>query len=71
MIKVTRLNGSEYYVNDDLIEFLESTPETVLTMTDGKKQTVKETPAELLGRIVEFRRLAALPPLLEHNADPA
>ena len=52
MITVTRLNGAELVVNDDLIEFIERTPETVLTLTEGKKITVKESVEEVLDRIV-------------------
>jgi flagellar protein FlbD len=45
-------------VNDDLIETVEATPDTVVTMTTGKKLIVLETPAEIVALIVEFRRLA-------------
>lgn len=61
MIKVTRLNGAELYINDDLIEFIEVVPETVLSLIDGKKLTVKESSEVVLERIVEFRRSASLP----------
>ena len=61
MIKVTRLNGIELIVNDDLIEFIERTPETVLSLPDGKKVTVKESSEEVLQKIIEFRRKASLP----------
>jgi flagellar protein FlbD len=61
MITVTRLNGAELVVNDDLIVFLERTPETVLTMTEGKKITVKESTEEVLEKIINFRKSIALP----------
>jgi flagellar protein FlbD len=61
MITVTRLNGATLVVNDDLIEFIERTPETVLTMTEGKKVTVKESADEVLEKIVAFRKSIALP----------
>jgi flagellar protein FlbD len=61
MIKVTRLNGSELWVNQDHIQFLEKTPETVLSLTDGKKVTVKESPDQVITLVIEFRRLAAPP----------
>jgi flagellar protein FlbD len=64
MISVTRLNGAELVVNDDLIEFIERTPETVLSMNDGKKVTVKESVEEVLGRIVSFRKSVALPEVI-------
>lgn len=65
MISVTRLNGTEVLVNDDLIEFLEKTPETVISMNDGKKLTVKESAEEVLQRIVAFRRKVSLPDVKE------
>ena len=40
----------------DLIESVESTPDTVVTLTTGKRFIVKESPSEVLRRIVEFRR---------------
>jgi flagellar protein FlbD len=43
-------------VNDDLIETVEATPDTVLTLTTGKKLIVRETPAEIVALILEFRR---------------
>lgn len=61
MITVTRLNGAEMVVNDDLIEFIERTPETVLSMVEGKKVTVKESVDEVLAKIVSFRKSVALP----------
>lgn len=61
MITVTRLNGAELVVNDDLIEFIERTPETVLTMTEGKKVTIKESAEVVLEKIVRFRQSVALP----------
>jgi flagellar protein FlbD len=64
MIKVTRLNGSEFWVNQDHIQFIERTPETVLTLSDGKKATVKQSPEEVIAEVLQFRRLAA-PPVVE------
>jgi flagellar protein FlbD len=55
MILVTRLNGQEVYVNADLILFLESSPETILTLQNGKKITVKETIPQVIDRVVEFK----------------
>jgi flagellar protein FlbD len=55
MIKVTRLNGQEVYVNADLILFLESSPETILTLENGKKVTVKESIPQVIDRLVEFK----------------
>lgn len=58
VIQVTRYGGDEagFYVNADLILFLESSPETILTLTDGKKIRVKDTVDEVLAKIMEFKR---------------
>lgn len=56
MIHLTRLNGVDIVINADLIETLESTPETIVTLTSGRKHTVKESPDQVIGRVVEFRR---------------
>ncbi len=55
MIPVTRLNGQEVYVNADLVLFLESSPETIITLQNGKKITVKETIPQVIDRVVEFK----------------
>ncbi len=56
MIKVTRLNNKEVYVNPDLIETLESTPDTVITLTTGHKIIALESIDELIDRIVQYKR---------------
>ena len=56
MIKLTRMNDEEFYVNSDLIQFIESTPETILTLVNAKKVTVKETPKQIIDAVVEYQR---------------
>lgn len=67
MIIVTRLNGSEIMVNADLIETVEATPDTIITLVDGTRYVVEENPTELLHRIKGFRaavlRLGDHPPM--------
>ena len=58
MIRVTRLNDREVVVNADLVEFVESTPETIISMTTGRKIVVKETVEEVVKRVVEYRNRA-------------
>ena len=60
MIHVTRLNNEEFIVNADLIEFIEKTPDTVLTLITGKKIMVRETSDEIVHRVLEYRRQAGL-----------
>lgn len=56
MIKLTRLDGREFLVNCDLIEFIEGMPDTVITLRTEKKILVKEPVDEVLKRIVTFKR---------------
>jgi flagellar protein FlbD len=56
VIKVTRFNQSEVILNADLIEFIESTPDTVITMTTGKKVLVRETADEVRALALDYRR---------------
>ena len=58
MIKVTRLDNRELVVNADLVEFVEATPETIISMTTGKKVVVRESVDEIIKRALEFRRRA-------------
>lgn len=55
MIKVTRLNGVEYWLNPHLIESVEENPDTTITLVSGKKLIVKERPNELIDEIVRYR----------------
>lgn len=60
MIKVTRLNGTELVVNADLIEFVEATPDTVISLTTGKKIVVAEPVDEIIRKVVDFRERIAV-----------
>lgn len=55
MIHLHRLRGEDLYLNADLIESIENTPDTVLTMVDGRKLTVQESPAEVVELVAHFR----------------
>ncbi|MDR3130957.1 MAG: flagellar FlbD family protein [Treponema sp.] len=56
MIKVTRLDGKEYYINPHQIESIETRPDTTLLMLSGKYVVVREAAEDLIDRIVEYRR---------------
>ncbi len=56
MIQVTRLNHAPLVLNSDLIEHIESTPDTVISLSGGQKYVVKESAEEIVERVVEFRR---------------
>ncbi len=55
MIMVTRLNGPSFALNCDLIERVEVTPDSVITMTNGTKHVVQEPVGEIVERIRLFR----------------
>jgi flagellar protein FlbD len=56
MIYLTKLNDEEFVLNADLIEFIERTPDTVISLTTGKKIVVKETPEEVVKKVIEYKR---------------
>lgn len=60
MIQVTRLNGKEqYWINDEHIEFIEETPDTIVSLMSGKKVAVAESAAEVI-RMIDDRRISLL-----------
>jgi flagellar protein FlbD len=61
MIHVTRLNQSSVVLNSDLIEQIESTPDTLITLTNNQKLIVLETADEIVERIRLYRRSILLP----------
>ena len=56
MIKVTRLNGNQYFINPHQIESIEIHPDTTLLMLSGKHAVVLEKVDEVIERIVEYRK---------------
>ena len=57
MIKVTRLKAKdEIVLNAELIEMIEETPDTVVTLTNGKKLLVEESMEELVRKVMQYRR---------------
>lgn len=56
MIALTRINGLPMVLNDDLIEQIESMPDTIVRLTNGQKVVVRETPTEVIDRVVAFRQ---------------
>jgi flagellar protein FlbD len=56
MIPLRRLNNQPIVVNCDLIESIESTPDTVVTLTSGNKLIVRESLEEITRRVIDFKR---------------
>jgi len=65
VISLTRLNGTTFYVNALLIETVEQTPDTIVTLTTGKKYIVLENSSDVIRSIRHYLRsigvLAAIP----------
>ena len=55
MIQLTRINHVPLVLNSDLIEHIETTPDTVISMTNGQKFVVLETAEEIIRRVIDFR----------------
>ncbi|QIA26940.1 flagellar FlbD family protein [Thermaerobacter sp. PB12/4term] len=61
MVPVTRLDGREVVVNAELIETLEATPDTVITLTTGRRLVVREPVERVIERVVAYRRRILAP----------
>ena len=60
MIKLTRLDGEQFILNADLIRYVESRPDTFVTLTSGERLVVGETMDEVLDRAVEILKAEAV-----------
>jgi len=70
MIVLTRLSGTAFVLNADLIERLDSTPDTVVTLVDGKKYVVAEPMAEVVAMVRAYRaEIIAQSTLMADGAD--
>jgi len=55
MITITRINGKEMVINAELIEFVETTPDTIISTTSGKKILVLDTVEEVIKKVIKYR----------------
>lgn len=56
MIKLTRFNGDIFVLNDDLIEVIEETPDTIIKLSNDKRIVVKEGVDEVIEKIIKYKR---------------
>jgi flagellar protein FlbD len=56
MIRLTRLNHAVFYRNPDLIQEMEATPDTVITLTTGTRLRVQEGPQVVIDLVIEYKR---------------
>lgn len=72
VIELTRFNGEKFVLNADLIETVESTPDTVVRLLTGKKLVVQETVEEVVNRALAYAQRIhqiAVPPLEDEGED--
>jgi flagellar protein FlbD len=56
MISITKLNGQKLTINCELIESMEETPDTTITMTTGDKFIARESIAEISEKVLSYKR---------------
>ena len=61
MIFITRLNGSKIYINPELIQTVEATPDTIITLLNSNKFVARESPEQIAERFIEYRRKTLAP----------
>jgi flagellar protein FlbD len=57
MIQVTRFNGSKFYINAEMIRSVESTPDTVITLSSGEKIIVKDNAKDVVRKVIVYKRM--------------
>ncbi|HIW36819.1 MAG TPA: flagellar FlbD family protein [Candidatus Treponema faecavium] len=57
MIEVMRLDGKRYWINPHQIESIETNPDVTLCMLSGKHVVVRNSPEDVIQKIIEYRRL--------------
>jgi flagellar protein FlbD len=62
VIELTRLNGERFVLNADLIQYVETLPDTYITLTGGQRVVVQESMDEVVARAVEYQRSKWLVP---------
>ena len=70
MILVSRLQGQVFYLNPDMIEFIEETPDLVISLISGKKLVVEGSAEELIEKVIAYRHRSLEPIPLVINRKP-
>lgn len=71
VIFLTRSNGAKFYLNPELIQTVETTPDTVITLVNNKKIIVRDKAEEVAERFVEYRRKTLQPFTSSHQSSSA
>ena len=57
MIPLTKLNNQNFVVNAELIKFIESTPDTLITLTTGERILVRESSPDVIRKVIDYGRM--------------
>ncbi len=68
VILVTRFNGTQFYINAELIQVVEATPDTIISLTTGAKVVVKDDAEDVIKRIIEYKQLIHVVPTIKQLA---
>lgn len=63
MIKLTRYDNKEFFVNAELVQFVESRPDTIITLVSGEKIIVKEPAEEVVNKVIHYKQTINQSPL--------
>jgi flagellar protein FlbD len=63
MIALTRFNGTKLYLNAELVQVVEGTPDTVITLSNNVKIVVRETPEAVVDQIITYQQRVRNPVL--------
>ncbi len=69
MIRLTRTNGTKFYLNPELIQTVEETPDTIVTLNNNKKIIVKNTSQEIAELFIEYRRKTLTPVISQESIE--
>ena len=56
MVELTRFNDTRFLINTELIEMVEETPDTVVTLTTGKKLIVQESKEDIKKKVIAYKK---------------
>jgi flagellar protein FlbD len=68
VIALRHLNGKPFFVNAEMIKFIEETPDTIITLRDGDKIMVADPAQEVVAKAIAYARMVRILPALEEGA---
>ena len=69
MICLTHFNGGQFYLNADIIQTVEATPDTIITLINNQKMLVKDKADEVVEKIINYQRTVHNPQITGHSGD--